>query len=387
MQNTTTNLHAEAAEDADWKMSQSVLADFQRIAEKNQNRGISSFRVGSIVDDRRFHQLVDENKQWFRDRLAENEVIFCLDWNLYLLLNKYYRLSPAEQRIEAEFSTLCQFHRTLGVSQFNAIKFAPLSDGLNNDLLELRSRAESDWTEQLGSVRSTQIRRVTGKHQEILDRLLGAAGWLMSHPSFLAARNAIRDQWKKLPEGSDHVFPLKKTTKIPRLNAEFHYEHIEPLQIDNFRIAFDQFCETWQLEGMLSWELPEPSGPHWEYFEFTNPEMMSKPAEPKTPFHTPVLAKDQLDSADVKDHGRNSAEHGFNDQRKWQAYASMFKVHHWSEIISNRYSGRERPRGDQRKSRELISDITGMDFGRVKKLQRQYKTLANGDYKDMSNFR
>ncbi|WP_165441909.1 hypothetical protein, partial [Rubinisphaera italica] len=314
MQNTTTNLHAKAAEDADWKMSQSVLADFQRIAEKNQNRGISSFRVGSIVDDRRFHQLVDENKQWFRDRLAENEVIFCLDWNLYLLLNKYYRLSPAEQRIEAEFSTLCQFHRTLGVSQFNAIKFAPLSDGLNNELLKLRPRAESEWTEPLGSVCSRQIRHVTGKHQEILDRLLGAAGWLISHPSFLADRDGIRDQWKKLPEGSDHVFPLKKTTKIPRLNSEFHYERIEPLQIDNFRIAFDQFCETWQLEGMLSWELPEPSGPHWDYFDFTDPEMMSKPAEPKTPFHTPVLVKDKMASADYECHVRNSAEHRFNDQ-------------------------------------------------------------------------
>ncbi len=278
MLDTNTSLQAASADDPHPERTQAAYDVARRIAERNQNQGDSSFRVGSIVDDRRFHRLVDENQQWFRNRLTENDVIFCLDWNQYLLLRNYYRLNAEEQRIEEEFYNLCQFHRTLGVSQFNAIKFTPLSDGLNNELLKLMTWAESEWKVQPYFVHSKQIRHVTGKHQEILERLLGAAGWLISHPPFLAARDDIHDQWIKLPEGSEHVLPLKRTPKIPRLNSEIHFERIEPSQIDNFRIAFDRFCDKWQLEGMLSWDLPEPSGPHWNHFDFTDPEVKSKPA-------------------------------------------------------------------------------------------------------------
>lgn len=210
---------------------------------------------------------------------------------------------------------------------------------------------------------------------DIRHRTAGVAGWLIANPEFLRARDAVRAAWRALPDGSRPPLPI---SRLPRLEqAPDGAARPRESRVTSFWWAFATFCDEWELLGVLTWDLPNVGGPKWAGIDPTRPETLRGGTFLETPRYFPITSGDGLEG--VRElHRDAAAKGGFVDQGRWATYARLLAIDFWERVVRSRYADRPRPRGDVTRLLSLLSDLTGCDSERVKKLRRELKALRDG---------
>jgi hypothetical protein len=126
----------------------------------------------------------------------------------------------------------------------------PECDAIDADLrrsLEEQMRSYGASRDEIDEYFATE-RRHKG---EIAARARGYIGWLVTDPAFRSMRNQFRRNWAPRAAGGND---------LPQLPVSFLGEKMPiPSDADKpFIIAAWQFCQTWCLRGMATWELPIP---------------------------------------------------------------------------------------------------------------------------------
>ena len=152
-----------------------------------------------------------------------------------------------------------------------------------------------------------------------------------------------------------------------------------------FAKQFNQFCDKWQINGMVSWELPDVAGPKWPELQ-PNPLGLTGRVTYDMPWHFPLLAEDGLGEFARQEHEALAQEMSVDDQGSWRSYAQMFLVGFWEGVIRSRYTER-RPRGFVTAMTAYIADIVGLDMERIKRLRKWRSAMLRGDLSSLAGKR
>src|SRR5262249_44075775 len=103
----------------------------------------------------------------------------------------------------------------------------------------------------------------------------------------------------------------------------------------------------------------------------------------ETPWHFPVLAEDGLGRLLGDEHRRQAAERGVEDEQSWETYESLFQIHHWENVLRERYPGEQRVRAFSGGLDSALSKILDLSPDRVKSLRKRLRALQSGKLKSL----
>jgi hypothetical protein len=137
-----------------------------------------------------------------------------------------------------------------------------------------------------------QAERLSQRGDSISARLKGVAGWLITDPEFIRARDDQASRWGKLPADSR---PLMISRSL-KLSARPQSDSESPEEVIQFQEDLNAFLDKWGLMQMLTWDLPAPQGPLLP----ATSSVSDAPSIPKhgihlvLPLHYPLTGNDDL---------------------------------------------------------------------------------------------
>jgi hypothetical protein len=315
----------------------------------------------------------EAHSHWVDQRQDSHGVLHCLSPEDIDASLRLYRLELSSEAAERQFAALCDRHSSIGVCNGQFLRYAllrrPLSWPPDQELQEFSSLG---WTPQDIAC----LRNMSDPTAKINHRLRAAAGRLISMPSFLAARDRIRELWVELPMQSRPDLPLARSTKLssnkqPGLNRA-------PEALANFVAALDEFCDQWHLLGLTTWRLPSVRGPQWVPGLAPDDVRLRGDMTINTPWHFPVLAEDGLGRLLEDEHRCQAAERSVDDEENWQTYASMFKLYYWEIVFRERYPRQQRVKRFVTEMNSVLSEILELGSERIAKLRKTLHALQSG---------
>lgn len=328
---------------------------------------------------------------WLEERFAETDIIVALprfhdrDSGLQLSWRSALTLTGEDEAAEATLSAVCEAAGMLGISRSGFVNywFPPPKprEGRPIPKYLLASMKEHGWKDR----HLHQTRRLAKLGDGLHRRLAGAAGWMISSPTFLQAREKLRVQWQELPEDRRPPLPLTRTPRLDQAPAGAKRQRAS--QTTHFWRDFDRFCDEWRLLGMETWDLPNVDGPKWSEDYPGKPVGLSGTEVLYTPWHFPVKGSDGLGEILEERNRQNAAEHGFEDPGRWDTYAHLLLIDFWERTIRSRYAGHQRPKGIVTKIIGLLAGLTGCDAERVKKLRLALHDRQSGKRASLKGIR
>jgi len=138
-------------------------------------------------------------------------------------------------------------------------------DAVNKDTLRTvyegfrasRNEKEANYTK---SKVKSMLEDMERKSRDVDSRLVGYAGWLMSTPQFLAELSELKGR------GADIVSKAREFPIISWLHDDETLRAAGRLgsmsqEESDFRNDYRDFCKKWCLNRLVTWDLPEPTGP------------------------------------------------------------------------------------------------------------------------------
>jgi hypothetical protein len=320
----------------------------------------------------RWPQFLHDHDQWRRDRTAEARVVYAFplrvaDHRLAVL----FGIDEPTTKAEQAYAAICAAGRAVAIHRDRQIWYRWLEPTIAAPATDKMKRL--GWTDE----HIQQARSLIDKANGIAERLQGSIGRLVCSPSFCAARDALRIQWGSLSPSEQPAFPLHRSLKV--LDPADTLD-IAPAstQQDEFARTFDEFCDSWRICGMATWELPDVDGPKWSEPELGADSGLLGRSTYDTPWHFCLRAEDDLGNLLRQQHEQVAQEMAVNDHNSWRTYGQLFLLDFWEQVIRSRYLDVPRPRGFVTALTSFIADIVGLDGERVAKLRKLRSALQKG---------
>jgi len=284
-----------------------------------------------------------------------------------------FRLDQTAHVAELELAKLCDRHDAVGIYNGRFVRYPLLRPPLpwppNEDLSDL---LDHGWTER--DIR--QVQTMPDPTIKIHDRLRGAAGRLISMPSFHQAKAEVRRQWEVLPAKNRPQLPIARSLKAAppeHFDAKLVREDVAA-----FFKLFDKFCDEWQLLGLTTWELPDVAGPLLAPALATAQSLQQGELRIRVPWHFPLVAEHGLGPVLQDEHDRQVAEHGLDDADSWESYGRLLQVYHWENVFFNRYARAQRVKRFVTQLEPVLGEILGLTRDRVQTLRKWLHALQSG---------
>jgi hypothetical protein len=328
--------------------------------------------LDAVSFDSLWNKFAERHGDWLQ-RLPPDEPLYALTPALIEHLKRGDDDRPAvldRDAAEAEHALLeiCQQSNAVGSWKGIPISY-PLLSPPPNPFLSDELKQELKWTPRQQIGYSKCIRRM--ERSEL--RLKGYAGWLLTEPAFLEARESLKAAWHKLPESQRPSFPLERPVHLPQLPP-----HVVPAQhrLAQFAQELEAFLNRWGLIALATWDLPTPQGP---MVPLTLP--LAAPAWPRhgiflyIPLHYPLTGGNdrlldqvlELQRSKVQELGIDTSSAGLPH---YQIYGKLLELIHLEKAVVQRYG---QPPGLITVLEEALA--TSLDVG-VNHIQRLRKGVA-----------
>lgn len=320
---------------------------------------------------------------WFADRLSESSVVYRLPGTILQRLTGLLALTPEDQRAEALLDRICTKCHSVAVTGTSAVPYR-----------WLRPRLAQPRTEWFGSMRALgwtsahvwQAWELIDKADGMADRVKGAAGRLICCPNFLAARDQLQSRWQALPDELRPELPLYRSPQSAQQPPELQRVSAPP-RLKRFTKELDAFCDEWNLQGLATWELPNPQGPKWPVLSPSSEANRQPVVSLETPWHFPVQHRDGCGDVVNEIHSQDATSRGIDDLAHWKTYAHLLELDHWERVIRSRYLDRKKPRGFVTGLEGVLGDLLDLDLDRVRKLRKLLRTLRGGKLRSLAGWR
>lgn len=339
----------------------------------------SKFNQASVLDPtKQLQEFHEVHENWFAPQQSAEGFVYALPMAHFDKAVALFRIDPGSRRADAALASLCALNLSIGLSINRFIKCAQLQSPIPwpNDF-DLSDFLNLGWTRSdIAAVKS--LNDPTAK---IHKRLRSAAGRLISMPTFIAERNELLAIWQRLPIDQRPPFPIARSMRL--VAAVDLVGSRASDELADFIARFDRFCDDWHLLGMVSWELPDVRGPRWVPGIASDDSLRHGSLTVTTPWHFPVLAEDGLGRIVEEEHRRLSAQRGILDVDSWETYATLFDLHYWEYVFSQRYSQQQRIVKFKIEMESVIAGILNLSVTRVQKLRKWLHALQRGSLKSL----
>jgi hypothetical protein len=327
------------------------------------------------LDEQCFAQnsaVVDIDETWMDSRLQETPVIVALP---KFDANRWYSLFTWNKEDIANEHRLSEICDACGMLGWNGKEFV-----LGAHLLHIPSPKINDsekykklgWTPE----HIRQLKKSSPYIDSIHDRVRAAAGWLICHSEFVEARNKLQQEWSRLRKDQRPALPLLRSNQLQQKHPETRKaRESKKLQ---FHRCFDQFCDEWRINAMITWELPNPDGPKWPNNFFCREAIKEGSTLMDTPFHFAIQSQDETGKDVKRLHDDLAEKREFPDQSKWKTYAQLLRLSFWEVVLDQRYRSNSRVNRYVTIKVSLLAEILGLDQERVLKLRRTLSEFRRG---------
>ncbi len=339
----------------------------------NDGPTVTARRWASIK--RSWERFLNDHGRWFGARIAENQVVYAFPATIVdHRLTSLFKLGEKSLAAEQAYAELCKLVRAVAIYDNQPLVYRCLQ-------LRIVTPADSlfdemrlySWTDE----HIRQAKELIGTTGGIAERLVGSAGRLVCSPVYCSARNKLQTQWRSLSVSEQPPFPLCRSHKAAYAIECLKAAEITPQQIA-FAQAFDQFCDSWRISGMTSWELPDVDGPKWPEPELSSDEPQSGRLALDTPWHFCPLAEDGLGERVRQEHEEVAKCRDVQDLKHWRTYGHLFQIDYWEDVIRGRYADLPRRRGFVTKLASFVAEIVDLDTERLQKLRKIRSALRSG---------
>jgi hypothetical protein len=241
-------------------------------------------------------------------------------------------LAPADIAAEKEFDALLVGFFAEGVYQDQPVSYRPLRPP--PPLPSERS------LKQIGlKTKTKQVAKATALLDDFQLRNKGYVGRLVTDPSFLRARDALRAVWLALSEYERPCLPLRTT---------MHFGSVSK-GVADFQALLEVFCDRYGLQGMATWELPEPLEPLLSGNTWPPHIINCRKVLIALPSHFQVMDKDELIEL-IRDLQKTEIQAAGLDPtcvapRSTESYAHLLEIDHYERVVIGRYGQAPRPKG------------------------------------------
>ena len=277
-----------------------------------------------------------------------------------LIKRELPELMVGVEKMERRLTRFCEgpdiigFAWQRGVSSF--LLHTRRADAVMPDTLEVLNEARREGGELYGHSESdvkAMLKDLEVRSRDVNSRLVGYAGWLMSTPQFLQELNELKNK------GEAIVSEAREFPQISWLHDDATLKAVDRLGEMSeaeaaFRNHYREFCKKWCLNRLVTWELPEPTGPSgcrlvagiipdlaqqgvgvFIPYGFVNP----------TEIDLSQLVRD-LRAGTAPEHLRDWVDRGLQERRGAgsKRFAQFFAFKHYWEIIESRHGPRLRKR-------------------------------------------
>ena len=170
-------------------------------------------------------------------------------------------LAPVELERERRLSRLCRAFGAVAVFYGRPVSHLlfgrPAPPVIDDD-----SFREMGWDRFLsGSAAVRQSLARAGELSEpVFERLEAYLGWLMTCPTFLAERDALRARWRDAVDALGFIPPLASGRDLSVLAPRATAAADAPDAPDGLAAELAAFYDRWQLMALTTWDLPQPRG-------------------------------------------------------------------------------------------------------------------------------
>jgi hypothetical protein len=202
--------------------------------------------------------------------LLDHEPLYAMPMQLIDLVKKELpELLVGMEKKERRLTKLCAEKDIIGFAWQRGVSSLLLhtrcADAVNADTLKTvyeGFRASQDKKE--AAYTKLQVKLMLGKlekrSRDVDSRLAGYAGWLMSTPQFLEELSELKGK------GAAIVSEAREFPQISWLHGDATLRDAGRLvrmsrKESAFRNDYRDFCKKWCLNRLVTWELPEPTGP------------------------------------------------------------------------------------------------------------------------------
>ncbi len=334
---------------------------------------------------RRYDDLIAQMRsplpEWLDERHTEYDILVALPLVQDLDWRTYFSLSEQEFAIECCLSEACAAPGMLGINRHRFVQ-APIMQAVRESRGPLsRLIDEFDWTAEQKQTAETLLSSL----DDIRDRTIGGAGVVAFHSRFRRDCTILRNTWASLPQPDRPSLPLDRP---PQLALRVGGKQLsQNRKLSRFYHQFDEFCQRWRLQGLLTWDLPNVCGPNFSGIDPLNPSPPAGTVHFDIPPHFHLLQSDQLGKIVTQQHRRESEEMELTALGRWQEYAQLLRIHFLQIVAQSRYRNRSRPKNAITRLRSILAVWLGVDEDRVKKLQSRVQGLISGRLNSLGDVR
>lgn len=325
-----------------------------------------------------WHDFLTQHGVWFDERGSEDDIVYAFPAaHADHRLAKLFTLEERELRAEIAYATLCKDFHAIAINRNKPVK---------HRWMQPETLTEKALHEEMRGWISKEVRQAAeliGKTTSVTDRLRGSAGRLVCSPEFCSFRDRIKSQWQQLPGLVRPSLPLTRSVKVACPNHLSETDGKIPADVIEFTRLFDQFCDTWRLNGMTTWDLPDVDGPKWPQPTLSDAATLPGQLVFDTPFHFHLRTDDGLGELHRQEHNRLVDD----ELNKWQTYGQLLQIDFWETVIRRRYAQRTRVHAFAMELTKFIAAIVGLGNERIDKLRKTRNALQRGSLSSLAERR
>jgi hypothetical protein len=166
-------------------------------------------------------------------------------------------ITAAEVAFEQDLQQLCQRHHAVGVFHGRPVHdltlHRPDQPVLSEELLQ-KLGWDQFWTPAQARQR---VKIALERIDPLIERLDAYRGWLFSNPLFLNDLQQLKTRWENAVAklGSIPSFPVQ-VPNAPKVRRPRKGRDVTRA----FARDFNSFYDRWELQGLATWDLPQPRG-------------------------------------------------------------------------------------------------------------------------------
>jgi hypothetical protein len=311
--------------------------------------------------------------RWLED-IGRPSPLYCLPEEVIEGLERSKNLrplvpDPRALAAERELSKICESVGAVGFSEGRFIHY-PL-------LAVPRSTTVSDAFQ---AAQHSRLWHTPIAAREVLERLKGYAGRLVTDHLFLAEVAGLRQRWQDFPESRRPILPLARwicSNDYPVFGHSGRPEE-KALEAD-----FQVFCDKWLLAGMATWDLPVPRAPLLPRERSNVVDVLpGGMLAIVVPFFYPLLGDDSILAAIYQQQRKVARELGLDESlaalSHYRAYGQMLTIAHVERVLMDRYSRGKSTWGLVGQLEAALHAALGVGTDQIKKLRKAISACRGG---------
>lgn len=279
-------------------------------------------------------------------------------------------LSRAELAFEADLAELCDGQKVavfFDELQTHRLLVSTTHSPIGDDQLQAMANADGRTPAAI----ALAIRHAEQSAQLMNSQLEAYVGWLLTDPTFRHERDELRAQWEPLVNRIGQL-PRRPVELLSDPNFRRSLVRREACAITpEFIAAFAEFYARWNLNALVTWDLPEPLGFNLGGVDGTA-ELAGLADRPSIQLPPTLRLSARLPAREILTPRSPTA----TPAGRWQAvpeqqhqrYRQLFRLHFYRDVaLVSRYGSRFR--GNQAQLDEVFGELLGCTADNIKKLR------------------